>query len=233
MVKQAFEKKYLHPLAQEGYFVNIAAIEYPDILSINCDTYITDYDDETGFSSILRVNYDDPLVCEDKCVACDAPSTNENACEWVPKGSTMCPLCHTWTKPWSMRRRSFYGIFKVIPGQPAELIDIRGGRASEYQIKLISKALRNAASEYFSKEEQVEAGWIPKETISFVQKLQEKNTDDTIAWSFAVTAAAAAKGNPKSIQEILRNAEAKEEAEVLQEHAAMNSTIYGIANQYC
>ena len=100
--KQAFEKKYLRPLAQEGYFVNIAAIEYPDILSINCYTYITDYDEEVGYSSILRVNYNDPLVCEDKCVACDTPSTNENSCEWIPKGSTMCPLCHTLTKPWSM-----------------------------------------------------------------------------------------------------------------------------------
>jgi hypothetical protein len=219
--KATYEKKYLQPLAQEGYFVSILKTATDtDTIFVDCITYTTDHDTETGSSSLLRINYDEPHRDCGKCVACNSMEVADDSIyEWA-RGSTMCPLCYTWTKPWTMKSQAYRGLFKIIPDMPAEFIpsaNLSGmlPMTSQHLIFCISDALQNASSEYFSYTVKKLAGWrqdIPspsvKETVEFLSMLQSKDTNADIIWA-----------TPSfNIQETLRRAEAAGEAAVNEEN---------------
>jgi hypothetical protein len=221
-----FEKIYLRPLAEEGYFASILCIspENPSILIIDCATYTTDHDDETGFSSVLRVNYNDPHDVGGKCVACDTAVTDDTVYEWV-RGSTLCPLCDTWTKPWTMQRRSYRGLFKILPGLPAQFVPsssiVPAGMeemTSAYQIRLISEALTTAHSEFLTFTERIRCNDSNySDDQYFLDVITAKGRLSPFQWS--------ANTPMEQIQDCLRNAEAAEESLRMKEQ----STIVGMS----
>ena len=228
ITKATFEKIYLRPLTEEGYFAKILCIspENPSMLIIECATYTTDHDEETGFSSVLRVNYNDPHHVGGKCVACDTAVKDDTVYEWS-RGSTLCPLCDTWTKPWTMQRRSYHGVFKILPGLPAQFVPSSSSSivpvgveemTSAYQIRLISEALTTAHSEFLTFTERIrcnESNY--SDDQYFLDVLTAKGRLSPFQWS--------ATTPMEQIQDCLRNAEAAEESVRMKEQ----STIVGMS----
>jgi len=160
-----FEKKYFEPLREEAYFVSVFGPgPEPFTLIIDCSVYLNDVDWAGGSTGVVRVGRHDPLREDDKCVGCSA-KTNETR-EWK-RGSIICPLCSTWSAPWSLRQRPYRGIFRLEPGKPGKLVpelmtDLEQPKmTNDHMVKTISDALRQA-SLYCLSEEMVEAaGWTP------------------------------------------------------------------------
>lgn len=151
MNNSVFERQHLESLRSEGYFVSIFGPgKIPDTLIMDCKIYLTDSDEHGGATRPLCVWPEEPIIWEGKCTGCKA-SLLEDGVGSRPfkRGSVVCPLCNGWTEPWSIQVRHYRGVFKIIPGQPAEYIkdggcDMAGVTHlihSQHQINAIAFAL--------------------------------------------------------------------------------------------
>jgi hypothetical protein len=153
--KENFQRKYLYPLVEHGYFANIFSTN-EGIVSVDCTVYFSDYDCETQSRDILRMDPTGPSMDDGKCVACnEAPSTSQQRI-WTSH-SIMCPGCRFWTKPYNLTAKNYRAKFKIISGKPAQHIR----QAGMYQLLMpdhmhqcISDALATAYDEYFDDEEK-------------------------------------------------------------------------------
>ena len=118
-----FERTHFLPLWEQGYFLSVFG-EDTDGLIIDCVMYFTDFDEETGSHTLLRTNPSEPTYQEGSCVTC--ARMQEEKGEWK-NGSIMCPRCCKWTKPWTITKKSYRGIFKINPGEPATLLPQKKG----------------------------------------------------------------------------------------------------------
>lgn len=120
MNTMTFENTRLRPLESEGYFVSIFGTgTEPGSLIIDCNIYLMDTaEDGSPTKPFCFDRLTQPVRdYEGACICCEESGGRQ----WT-NGSVACPLCHTWTKPWSIVQRSFRGIFKVVLGEPAILI---------------------------------------------------------------------------------------------------------------
>ena len=144
--------KQLEALKQEGYFVVSRGEHAPGILVMECKIYLTDTDENGGATRPLVILPDEPLIWEGKCRGCNALATEAGVgARPFKRGSIKCPLCASWTEPWSMQERVYRGLFKLVSNGPAEFIpnppvipDPHEMR-SQHQIECISKALVDGA----------------------------------------------------------------------------------------
>jgi len=161
-----FENTHLLPLESEGYFVSIFGNgSEPGSLIIDCDIYLMDTTEDGSptkpfcFDRLTQPVRD----YEGACICCE--ETGER--QWT-NGSVACPLCQAWTKPWSIVKRSFRGIFKVVLGEPAILIphtlapllSQKWMTADSDHAKRISEVLGHPdVLNLFNKSEKQAAGW--------------------------------------------------------------------------
>jgi len=177
----SFEFKYLYPLVEHGYFASIFFAE-GNTACIDCLTYFTDYDAETGSRHLLRLDPSDPAMQEGKCTACNETpyKSNGELRSWTAN-SIICPTCRLWTKPYAMTEEHYRANFKIIPGKPAEFLCAIGPykhSLSEHMIQCISEALIPAYAEYFDEEEK--AAWFGQNTTQSLLQSQEAAQEASI-----------------------------------------------------
>lgn len=184
----SFEFKYLYPLVEHGYFASIFFTE-DDTACIDCLTYFTDYDAETGSHNLLRLNPSDPSMHEGKCMACNETRYNSKGevRSWTAN-SIMCPTCMTWTKPYAMTQEHYRANFKIIPGMPAEFLCVIGPynqSMPEHMIHCISEALTPAYAEYFEHDAQAQAQARTTQTLLQANEAAEEASIRTEQEEFA------------------------------------------------
>ncbi len=143
-----FEMKYLWPLRAEGYFVRIVKrLAEPDTYELECSMYITDRDEFS--TTLLRYNPDtDPIIGpENECIGCRSKGERRSS----KRGAEICPLCNDWTEPWTMKKHTQRGIFRINhDGRPVEFIEgvvVPEGMIemkSEHVIWCVANALKDA-----------------------------------------------------------------------------------------
>jgi hypothetical protein len=152
-----FEKIHFSPLCEYGYFVSCSRRESGEGESgskkiiVDCILYFTDFDEETGAYTLLRISPSNPLYQDGVCVGC-GNGDNQTNTEWK-RGSIACPCCGEWTRPWVMKKKEFRGMFKLNPGNAATFVPLESDSSlpegvsqisSEHMISAISEALRTA-----------------------------------------------------------------------------------------
>ena len=173
MPTMSFVSIHLANLSARGYFVTIFGEgTTPGTLIIDCAVYFTDTHDDGTPSNPLCYEPESPRRnAQNQCVACEQlppTSVGSAAREWSP-GSVACPLCSSWTAPRFFRERHTRGIFQIVPGQPAVLVQENLPVISEThgfkwmtskgrEAALISEILRNVAQcENFGWSEQTDS----------------------------------------------------------------------------
>ena len=158
----SYDSICLANLSAQGYFVSIFGEDNnnPGALIIDCAVYFTDTHDDGTPSNPLCYEYATPRRnAQNQCVACEQLPPTFGGLEWSP-GSVACPLCSCWTAPRFFRERHTRGIFQIVPGEPAVLVQENLPVISEthgfkwmkpqgHEVALISEALRHVATEYF------------------------------------------------------------------------------------
>jgi len=88
-------------LRKDGYFVSLKNDLARDLVIVECNIYIQDYDDETGVMELLAIDdLDGP------CQACKgAPCTSS---KHIP-----CPGCGNAMNAWSLTKRTYKAAFKI------------------------------------------------------------------------------------------------------------------------
>ena len=178
-VLPSFERKYLFPLVEHGYFANIFFNE-KDTVCVDCTVYFSDHDSETQSSTVVRMDPAGPFLDEGKCVACNQAPTNGDTRAWTSR-SIMCPACRFWTKPHTLTLKHYRANFKIIPNEPAEFvcaITKYWDPMSEHMIQCISEALTPAYAEYFDEEEK--AAWFGQNTTQSLLQSQEAAQEASI-----------------------------------------------------
>ena len=171
MHTMSYESIHLSNLSARGYFVKILGEDNNTHgrLIIDCAVYFTDTHDDGTPSNPLCYEHGSPFRnAQNQCVACEQLPPSFGGRDWSP-GSVVCPLC-SWTTPRFFRKRHSRGIFQIIPGQPAVLVqenlpvtsEIHGFRWMTHQsdeVALISQSLSNMATDYFTAAERESFGW--------------------------------------------------------------------------
>jgi hypothetical protein len=139
------ERTRLASLSAQGYFVTVFSGD-TETLVIDCDMYFTDTDETGGPASPLCLGPGDARRDSNlRCVGCDQLPQNTGT-SWS-KGSILCPVCGMWTQPYTLKQRHFRGVFKLVTGGPAQILDPpseKGGHTwmtNEEMIQTISAAL--------------------------------------------------------------------------------------------
>ena len=144
-MEQLFSDSYLR---SHGLFVTVFSQGgSTDTYIVDCTVYLTDTNEDGSPALPFCISPSDSLRDDEgDCVCCKANPKDVKE-RVLKRGSILCPLCNSPTAPWSLISRHFRGIFKVIPGKPAE-IQPNGIVPDGYkpmtdlqQIQLISEAL--------------------------------------------------------------------------------------------
>jgi len=138
-----FDNTMLHSLWAYGWFTRIIGVE-EDRVTVTCEMFSRDYDDETGFTDILMLDVSEfsLLTYGDKqmyvrgphdgwdgnrCVCCNAPHPNDavpGAQLRAGSARIPCPTgCGNLTNSWALRSvAKFHGVFELRDGAPAVLL---------------------------------------------------------------------------------------------------------------
>lgn len=149
---QEIEQSLL-PLCTQGLFVSIFGWNDPQTLIIDCALYFTDTDEQGNPASLFSVDSVDKLRnardAQNHCICCDQLPQSTLA---YKHSSISCPICSAWTKPGTLRKRTFRGLFHFAVGDPPSFVGPAGGQkylpdkmTNEEQIEAITEALSNAA----------------------------------------------------------------------------------------
>lgn len=142
-----FVRTHFFPLWQQGYFLSIFGGE-KEALILDCLMYFTDFDEETGAHTLLRLDPSDPTYHDGCCSVCNR--AEDEKAEWK-NGSVICPLCSKWTKPWTLTEKSYRGTFKINPGEPATLLPLKEGVTyPEKTFQISGEAMVSAVCEALS-----------------------------------------------------------------------------------
>lgn len=139
----------MESLSGQGYFVTLFSGD-TDTLVIDCQMYFTDTDEGGGPASPLCLGPEHARRdSKFRCVGCDQLPQNmvASGSRQYMKGSILCPVCGAWTQPYMLKERRFRGVFHLVPGGPAQILEPpseKGGHTwmtNKEMIRAISEAL--------------------------------------------------------------------------------------------
>ena len=144
----------LLPLRTQGLFVDIFGWNDRTTLIIDCSLYSTDTDEQGNPASLFAVDSVDKMHnarhTNNRCICCDQLPQHTVGSDPMPyrHGSITCPICSAWTKPGTLRQRSFRGLFHFAVGEPPSFVGSAGGEkglpdkmTNSEQIEAITEAL--------------------------------------------------------------------------------------------
>jgi hypothetical protein len=123
-------EQFLHPLCTQGLFVSIFGWNDMKTLIVDCELYFTDTDENGNPARLFCVDSVEKLRfardAQNRCICCEQ-NTLESGPTRYQRGSIMCPICSAWTKPGTLRQRSFRGLFHFAAGEVPFFVGPGGG----------------------------------------------------------------------------------------------------------
>jgi len=151
---QEIEQSLL-PLSTQGLFLSIFGWNDAQTLVIDCALYFTDTDEQGNPASLFSVDSVDKLRdAQNHCICCDQLPQHTVVSDPKPyrHSSINCPICSALTKPGTLRKRTFRGLFHFAVGEPPSFVGPAGGNdympekmTNHEQIDAIMRALSKAA----------------------------------------------------------------------------------------
>ena len=142
------QEKYLKHLSVQGYFVEIKGAYNTRDIVVDCSIYYKDTDDSGNPAEFLCCSRNNPCSYDENghCCFCDQSSQGSFQRKWLnEQRKFQCPQCGLLA-PLHLRRRTFRGLFRFIPGKVASfLIPMEGDNIlpmkNDEQIQAIVEAL--------------------------------------------------------------------------------------------
>lgn len=143
-------EKFLRPLCKQGLFISIFGWYDCKTLIVDCELYFTDTDENGDPARLFCVDSVEKRRfardAQNRCICCEQ-NTLESGPTRYQQRSISCPICSAWTKPGSLRQRSFRGLFHFAVGETPFFVAPVGGKGlpdrmtNPEQIDAITEAL--------------------------------------------------------------------------------------------